>query len=459
MNRTRLAWLAQLAVACLGCGRGGGGDPPLPHPYALAQALDTMAQASREVWPGFVPARVPLAVYDGTRTWVFRHPASLAGFTPDDTLRATQVFAGRHPLMRANTSVDWEGVRTATVLVDTAENPGLRAWASVAVHEAFHVFQRAHYRRWGGNDAYLFLYPVTNALNLELRREETAALRAAMRAPDVAERACWARVALQARKERFGFLDSASVAYERGTEMLEGLADYVAARATGTDVAPPRAFYRAEDVRGRSYAVGAAMAAVLDDLSPAGGAEWRAALAAESDRWLDDLFEAALARKDDAGRRCGLVPAQQRALHAQAVLDVQDLEARRRSRRQAFLEAPGWRVVIEAEDAPVFPRQFDPLNVFRLNDREVLHDRHLVLANESGAVEILDRTSLTVGDVSHPLFAGVIRVTITGMPTQPMVRDSSGMLLVDGDGVTGRFRGAVARVEEGGRVTRVQMGE
>ncbi|NNG17518.1 MAG: hypothetical protein HKM89_13665, partial [Gemmatimonadales bacterium] len=307
-----------------------------------------------------------------------------------------------------------------------------------------------HYPTWGGNAVHLFVYPMTNQLNLELRRFETLAFRTALLSTDPENVACWTRAAILARKERFGFIDSASAAYERGTEMLEGLADYVGARASGTAMTVPDPAYPPEDLRTRSYAIGATMAVLLDRMSPG----WKTTLAEDPTRQLDALLEAAAAQPDD--RLCGPLPEQLRAVQETARADIRDLEARRAARRRDFLETPGWSFRIEAEDEPLFPRRFDPLNVLRVTVSEVLHTRHIELGNESGSIEILDRPALTLGDQGHPLFAGVLRLTVTGLPTAPAVRDSSGVVMIKGDGVAGQFRGA--RVEARDSVTVILLG-
>ncbi|MDM7915603.1 MAG: hypothetical protein QUU85_10120, partial [Candidatus Eisenbacteria bacterium] len=59
------------------------------------------------LWPGFDPLAVPLAVYDGARTTLFRHPSpppefrSLPGSAPP-----ASVFEGRYGAMTANTSAE-----------------------------------------------------------------------------------------------------------------------------------------------------------------------------------------------------------------------------------------------------------------------------------------------------------------------------------------------------------------
>lgn len=413
---------------------------PAPAAYDLASLLDSIAVDSP--WPGFDPRVVPLAVYDGSRTWMFRHPNRLAGFRPIDTLPQTQFLDGRHPFMRSNTSLEWDGVHTATLLLDTLRNPSPRAWARLAVHEAFHVFQREHYPTWGGNAVHLFVYPMTNQLNLELRRIETRALRAAMLSANPEDMACWTRAAMHARNERFGFIDSASAAYERGTEMLEGLADYVGSVTSGTPITTPAPAYPPEDVRARSYAIGAAMAALLDRMD----SDWKTALTEDPNRHLDSLLEDAAATID--GRLCGPLPEQLHAIQEAAQADIRDLEARRAKNRSEFLDAPGWKLIIQADDQPLFPRRFDPLNVLRVTVSEVLHTRHIELGNEAGSVEVFDRTALTLGDQGHPLFAGVLRLTVTGLKAAPAIRDSSGAVMLEADGLAGQFRGAMVEANE-----------
>jgi hypothetical protein len=192
------------------------------------------------------------------------------------------------------------------------------------------------------------------------------------------------------------------------------------------------------------------MAVLLDRMRPS----WKTTLAEDPNRQLDALLEVASAQPDD--RLCGPLPEQLRTIQEGARADIRDLEARRAARRREFVEAPGWSLRIEAGDDPLFPRRFDPLNVLRVTVSEVLHARHIDLGNEAGSIEVLDRPALTLGDQGHPLFAGILRLTVTGLPAAPVARDSSGVVMVQGDGITGRFRGA--RVEAGDSVTVIVLG-
>lgn len=172
--------------------------------FAIVRELERVA-AERAFWPGFDPLSVPLAIYAGGRTYLFRHPSPPEGFAPlAGAEPATSVFEGRHPAMIANTSMDIGGVTTATLLADdgSAEPPDARALAAVAVHEAFHVFQRRRHPGWRANEANLLTYPTDDAGLLALRRRESAALRRALAAADGADdatAACWTRLALEAR--------------------------------------------------------------------------------------------------------------------------------------------------------------------------------------------------------------------------------------------------------------------
>src|SRR5690606_31215857 len=108
---------------------------------------------------------------------------------------------------------------------------------------------------WAGNEADMLLYPVDDAGLLALRRRESAALRRALAAADRADQvavACWTRLALDARDERFATMDSAFSTYERLTELNEGLASYLQLRAAGrTTVEVPETRFAPSAVRNR----------------------------------------------------------------------------------------------------------------------------------------------------------------------------------------------------------------
>ena len=98
----------------------------------------------------------------------------------------------------------------------------------------------------------------------------------------------------------------------------------------------------------------------------------------------------------------------------------------------------------------LFPSGFDPLNVTRVADGEVLHTRFVKLGNPAGSLEVIGRGALTASAGAHPLFNGVRVVTITGIQDEPTVTESNGTLKLAASGVAAEFKGAT--VQRDGRV-------
>jgi hypothetical protein len=412
---------------------------------AVIGEFDRMA--GLPLWPGFEPKSIPLAIWDGEQTWLVRHPAPPEGFVKK--VDYLWVFRGRHPALRANSSAELGGVRTATLLLDAEQPRTAREWASILVHETFHVFQRERHPAWQGNETELFVYPVDDTELLARRRLETEALRRAVLAAVVENRprsACWAARALDQRRVRFARLPPGSAGYERGTELNEGLAAYVeelALGATGTGL-PPEG-YGAGEVREAAYGTGPALATLLDRFDPS----WKATLEAGSTASLDELLMKALPLADTAG--CGFTAEEVAQARARAAADVARLVAGRKERRAAFFAQPGLRLEIDAGAEPLWPQGFDPLNVEALGGPEVLHRRWLKLGNERGTLEVLDREALTEGAAGHPLFNGVRRLTLAGLAAEPVVSRDGATLKITAPGLTATLQGAVLDVTEKSR--------
>lgn len=264
-----------------------GVHPAAPRVVQVLKEFDRIS--SRPLWPGFEPRRIPLEVFDGGRTWLLRHPSPPADFHPFSGEKDIAVFEGRHETLRANTAIILGGVTTATASFEGhAETP--RRLAGLLLHEAFHVFQARRHPSWGGNEVEQLLYPVENAAILALRRLESAALARSLAADEHPAARAWAARALAFRRERFALLPERESAYERGTEMKEGLARYVERKATGDDgpLLPPEEF-PAQAVRLRAYASGCAIGLVLDRLDSA----WKRRLEEKDDVPLDELLRRA----------------------------------------------------------------------------------------------------------------------------------------------------------------------
>lgn len=404
-----------------------------PEEHQLAFEIVREVQriaAQQTLWPGFEPQGIPLAIHTGSHTWLFHHPAPPEGFSPvDDMEPSVYFFPDRHPTVVANTVVEIGGTDTATLLAEASSGqPGPAELAPVALHEVFHVYQREAYPDWVANEAELFVYPVDDPDLLGLRRLESSSLRRALSSPDHASSACWTRRALEFREERFGQIPPGSITYEQMTELVEGTAHYVEYLAAGkTRVEIPEEEFPATAVRHRAYASGAALAVLLDRLQPA----WQTDLDSNAEPVpLDRVLQEAVAPYPDHDGQCRLADEETTRIRHAARKDVAALIESRRERREEFDKRPGWRIVIEAvpetaSDAqPLMLQGFDPLNVEQV-DGGILHTRMLLLANDAGRLELVRRSArieaLTEAAGAHPLFSGVGRITLVGMP-EPLVK-------------------------------------
>ena len=421
-----------------------------PTDARRAAAIDReMQRLAGEIafWPGYEPLTIPLAIYTGEATYLFRHPAP-----PEDFVGGR--FPGRHPAVTSNSSAEIGGVMTATLLADgpRAELPA-RTQAAVALHEAFHVFQRKNHPHWIGNEGDLFLYPFEDGEQLALRRRETEALRRGLAAEDATAATCWIRRALEARQERFAKLAEPFRAYERGNEWNEGLAQYIQEVAAGqTTMEFPGAGFGATELRLRFYTVGPALAFLLDRFRD----DWKAALEADDQQPLDALLAAAVAPPEGAqgnDSACAFTTAELEALAATARADAAQVVQARIAARQSFDALPGKRVVIEAgSDQPLWPQGFDPLNVQQV-EGGLLHTRFLRLGNEHGEFlavdgEEADLTLFTVAAGEHPLFNGVRRAEIAGLTGLEVTEgEEEGTITLKAPGLTAQFKGAAIRQE------------
>ena len=401
-------------------------DHETPDEIAVLVAEEVKRTANaRSFWPRFEPMAIPLAIYDGEHTRLFWHPEAPVGFTKaEDNERSGLVYSGRHPAMTANSTADIGGTMTATLLVDDVK-PGqsLVALAGIAIHEAFHVFQRQRHPEWAANEGALFMYPVDSPVLLSLRRMETEALRRALEMSDPLESECWTRLALSLRAERLSEMDAQFAEYERGTELNEGLATYVQHKADerGT-VTVPTGGFGATEVRPRAYVTGAAFAMLLDRINSG----WRAQFDADGRQSLDQTLQSNLtSRARTPGDTCEFTAAETLAASQRALSDVAAVEAARNERRTRFDHREAWRLVVKAEDGkPLQPQGFDPLNVERVQGG-ILHTRFLRLGNDQGYLEVIDTgdvdiEALTVGAGPHPLFDGIEEVTIVGFVEQEL---------------------------------------
>ncbi len=417
--------------------------PDQPLAMVIEKAVErasTEKSGDHALWPGFDPLSVPLAINDGHRTYLFRHPAPPAPFLPADDLGPdVQAMDGRSENVTANTNSEIGGVPTATLLLDPARPHGsAEELAAVAIHEAFHVYQRKHHPGWIGNEADLFTYPTDSADLLALRRQETQALRKALQAEDPQRRSCWARTAITLRGQRYAQMEPAFADYERGTELNEGLATYVQMRVTGRmTVDLPAAEFKPGAIRQRAYATGPALAVLLDRADPG----WIASFESNDKQTLDEALSQAVGKASG----CALESAFVSTTQVQARQDVAALIIEKKQLLSDFQAQAGWRLIFQAEKgSPLWPQGFDPLNVERLEKAKILHTRFIKLGNDDGQIEVLNAKSLTQGAGAHPLFNGVDRLEVAGLQ-KPQVVSTGNAVEVNAPGVSGKFKSAWVR--------------
>lgn len=423
--------------------------PPTAAPVtaqAIERAIPSMSRDAQgePLWPGFEPTSIPLAVFDGERTWLFRYPKPLAPFeAAADGVMSTP---GRIPEITANTSAEVGGIATGTLMLKQDAGRSIEAWAAIAIHEAFHVFQRKRHPGWIGNEVDLFTYPVEDAPRLGIRRLETSALARALAAADDTQAACWTRAALALRSERYSGMDANHAAYERGTELNEGLANYVQLRAAGgsrATFALPADEFPAAQVRQRAYATGAALALLLDRFAPA----WRDRFEADDAQTLDGALAKAVPASG-AAAACGFSADERGVAVLKASQDIAALVAGRAKLLGEFQARAGWTIVVDATAAkPLWPQGFDPLNVERIDGHRILHTRFSKFGNDAGAIETIGAMSLSEGIGTHPLFQGVQRVVVSGVG-KPTIVEADGITTLTVDGVVARFKGARLEMRE-----------
>jgi hypothetical protein len=402
--------------------------------------------AGHPVWPGFDPLLIPVAIYDGDTTWLAGHPRP-----PQDTFQVTAGgwyrMPGQHPLVKANTSEEIGGEATATLLLDRTRALSATTWAGTLTHEAFHVYQRLHHKDWAANEGEYFTYPVENQAAQGLQRLETEAWR---RAVTGEQPLCWARTALEYRRLRFALLPVDAVAYERGSELNEGLATYVEYRTERRDTIPfPPEGFGPDGVRLRAYVLGPAIGEILDRALPT----WRDQLEVGPTRALDELLAEAL----PGGARCRFTAVEADSARTLARADVERVRREHLALRDSVLSAPGWSLEVLADSgSPLWPQRFDPWNVVSVGDGAIVHRRFLSVYKEGLKIEILNRAALTEPMGRHPLFNGIRRLLVTGLPDAPVVIDRPGRLEVSAGGV--HLEGRVRSVDRAGRTIVIRAG-
>jgi hypothetical protein len=280
------------------------------------------------------------------------------------------------------------------------------ALAGTAVHEAFHVFQRANARpdrRFGRgeNSALVSRYPVFDARDEAAFALEARLLSEALRATRRTDRVRLAQEFVAAREARHRRLPEEIAQFDRMAELNEGLAEYallrtseLLARRDGGRVSR-RTLTLADSlrtitgdvsrsVRLRFYSTGPAMAVLLDRMV---GPSWKRRLVEDDLTLQEAVAEAAGLRERersliaDATRRH---PAPD--LLAEAERNIAALRARRRAQMDSVLAAPGVLLVVDASRMAQRDHGncgFDPQNTLPVTQRIKIHMRWFRPCNTS----------------------------------------------------------------------------
>ncbi len=391
----------------------------------LVEALEPLSQ--QPLWPGFDPLTIPAVIYDGENTWLIRHPHPALPFTRCEDSEDIWRVPGLHESVRANTATSVDDVPTASLMLPSLAGRSPAEMAAMCIHEMFHVFQQERYPSWVGDVGAMFLYPLSDPALLTLRRLETEAWRRAETSLEADARCGWARTALRCRGARFTALPAACVAFERGTELSEGLAQYVEHRALGISrVQLPPDGYPTEQVRRRCYAIGAVMARLLDELVPG----W--AQAVDATAGLDELLDTALDRKEAAQE---FTAAEHEHIAKRAQADDSASTQHREQLLRDLASEPGHRIILRGQ-TPLRAEGFDPSNCLQLDSATVLHTRYLHVASEHLELEVLGGKALTRAAGEHALFDGLAEVVCMGVPNLPVLAAGAKHLTWRGEGVS-----------------------
>jgi hypothetical protein len=348
--------------------------PKLDARTIHAAAERAAAAGQDRIWPGFD----------------FRRYTSLA----DGALRFSDAGEGKPGQVFMTVSDNYFASHTA--------EEGLL----ITFHEAFHGFQRDPARpgaKWGAENAMLvFEYADTTARNNALFRIEGQLLYAALRATGEEEARQRVRQFLAVRQMRQHELDPRFVAFEKGAELNEGLAEYAGVQGVllgleavkqqrlrlpvaGTD---PTAYLAAKyeklktitqigkNWRLKFYYTGSAQALLLDRLAPG----WKAQVQQKAAAVQDLLLAAA---GDGAVKTDAVLEG-----HGYTALlkEEEATTAKRQEEARGLLESvrnqKGRRYTLDLSASKDMGRlgSFDPMNVTVVDRQHRVHTRMLQMA-------------------------------------------------------------------------------
>lgn len=385
------------------------------------------------LWPGFDPGQIPVAVYDSARTWLFFCDQPPEGFRPADDYAGVFVFEGQYPPVRGNSVVRFGEAWTATSVLSnysrrTNEKYTSRDLAGIIVHEQFHVFQRTKHPRWRQNDGVLLFYPQETKEALFLRRIEKEAFKRAVLSSTDVEIAGWTITAMEYRKERLNRIPVQYGIYEKDLQHTEGLSDYIERIARGVDplnasnmtngIAPA-------GVRDLGYWEGRWIAMILDRLSP----DWKNYLEKNDTLYLEQILESELT--DPTCIKLTFTDIEVRQIKTVAENDFDQWQIKKAEEIEGYRNLPGYRIEINTMAYPLNIRIFEPLEIEILPERAVFHRVIFSAANQGGSIRIFNHPCITGFDDSYRL----VKLILNGIPVTPEVNLEEKKLLLKHEGI------------------------
>jgi hypothetical protein len=405
------------------------------------------ATLGESIWPGFRPDTIPVVfVLPDRGSALFHWRGALPdGFQPVEDIVGAAWTSARN-LGAASTGASLGGRSAAQVVVASLDAAML---LPTAVHEAFHVFERASTRTGrrfgrGENSFYVSSYPIFDVDNEKLFDLEGRILQRALAERSPERKKQLAREFVAVRRARHRALDPNFAEFERMSEINEGLAEYALVRALGAMAAdsalPPgwRSSARrrlaehdarlgtlttdvSQSLRLRFYYTGPAQAQLLDAIA---GPGWKGALVDRNETITDAL--AVATGLEDVERRSYLLAMNSgdtaRAA-SEAMASVAQLRTLRTRQVDSILAQPG--ILLELS-ASLLPDKdfgfcgFDPQNHLQVSPTVQLQMRWwrpcagAALSSEFNVPSVHDDERGTVRAVIGP--ESDVKITVAGQP-------------------------------------------
>jgi hypothetical protein len=212
----------------------------------------------------------------------------------------------------------------------------------------------------------------------------------------------WLKLAIDLRSEKYKAMPASCVSFERGIELMEGTAFYIQDKTSGNDPGKnlPDKIYLPNSIRIRAYLTGSLLCNLLDRSDH----DWKNRLNPKEGIYPDVIAQKSLLGDIQPGNFDPGFEAEEKTRAEKAVNAYLDGKLKL---IDAFLKKPGYKIILECDSRPLWPAGFDPMNMEKISQTELLHKRWLKLEGDRAEMEILGIEALTEGAKDHPLFNGV----------------------------------------------------